>query len=100
MMRRFLTTSFVLCVALFVLPAAIADVGDPLTLDIQPDIPVGAGDIISFSLTDGTPFHIVFGFLGTELGQFPLNQEVTLDLIPTSLMFMGFFDMSGIAKLR
>jgi hypothetical protein len=92
-MRLFKISTMVFA-AVFGLTVAIADVGDPLTLTVLPDEPVGSGDVVSFDLSDGTPMHFAVLFFGEELGQFPLG-EITLDLIPTGLLPLFFFDMDG-----
>jgi len=79
----------------FVFPVlVVGDVGDPLTLVVEPNTPVGGGDTISLTLSEGTEGDIAFLFFGTELGQFPIH-ELTLDLIPFFLIPLGFFDENG-----
>ena len=85
----------VLVIAALCVPAvALPDVGDPLVLTVTPDVPVVGGDTIDLSLTEGNFGDLAVLFMGDELGTYPIG-EIELDLIPTGMMFLGVFPMTG-----
>ena len=75
-------------------PSARADVGPDLSLTVTPDVPVGGGDTISFSLSDGNFFDLALLVGGQTLGSTPFG-ELTLDVVPNLFLFLGFFPMDG-----
>jgi hypothetical protein len=81
------------------LPAdAVPGDGPPpplLKLDVKPDIPVQAGDVIKARLTNGFEGDKAFLFIGERRSPFAVRHW-HLGLIPTDVIHLGVFPATGV----
>ncbi len=64
-----------------------------LTLVVEPNDPVGGGDVVSVTLSDGHEGHQAFLAVGWQLGTYKIYGW-TLDLIPVAHWRLGAFPAS------
>jgi len=74
--------------------AALASIGEPLGLTLIADGPLSGGDVLTIVLSDGTPGHFAFLFVGLEEGESPFG-ELELDILPTGMVFLGLIPATG-----
>ncbi len=101
-MRLFIFGSilFVLAALVALTPHAYSNCGGggghgcDLVLVVEPNVPVGGGDVITLTLSEGHEDHKAFVAFGWQLGTHNVYGW-TLDLIPIGHWSMGQFPASG-----